>query len=48
MQMTSLGINLYISCPIGYSYAFISSHQIISIHTVDNNFLSKILQQSKK
>lgn len=48
MNMSHLGISLYISCPIGDSYAFIPTHQIISIHTVNKSFLDSIKQQSKK
>lgn len=47
-KMSHLEITLYISCPIGDSYAFIPAHQIISIHTVDKSFLDKIQQQAKK
>ena len=48
INMSSLGINLYIACPIGDSYAFIPAQQIISIHTVDKYFLDSIKQQAKK
>ena len=48
IRMTSLGITLYISCPLGDSYVFIPAHQIIAIHTVDKSFLSKIQQQANK
>ncbi len=47
INMSNLGINLYICCPMGDSYAFIPAHQIISIDTVNKSFVDSIRHQAK-
>ncbi len=42
LKMTPNGILLYIPSPVGDGYVFVPSNNIISIHTVDKNFLVKI------